>query len=94
MSARVLMNLLNELGKRDKMRGLPIILSLFRNEFNKFNNARARIYHMALRLLWRVCTVCKDQTHLQGQECEVIKDENRRYTESTDCVTPAHFVTH
>ena len=35
MSARVLLNLLNELGKRDKMRGLPSILALFRNEFNK-----------------------------------------------------------
>ena len=49
-SAHVLLNLLNELGKRDKMRGLPSILSLFRNEFNKFNNTRARmlgsIYHM------------------------------------------------
>ena len=32
MSAHVLLNLLNELGKRDKMRGLPRILSLFRNE--------------------------------------------------------------
>ena len=53
MSAHVLLNLLNELGKRDKMRGLPSILSLFRNEFNKFNNTRAQmldfIYHMALR---------------------------------------------
>ena len=41
MSVHVLLNLLNELGKRDKMRGLP---------FNKFNNTRARmldsIYHM------------------------------------------------
>ena len=27
--AHVLLNLLNELGKRDKMRGLPSILSLF-----------------------------------------------------------------
>ena len=57
MSAHVLLNLLNELGKRDKMRGLPSILSLFRNEFNKFNNTRARmldsIYHMTLRLLSR-----------------------------------------
>ena len=41
MSAHVLLNLLNELQKRDKMRGLPSILSLFRNEFNKFNNTRA-----------------------------------------------------
>ena len=50
MSAHVLMNLLNVLGKRDKMRGLPSNLSLFRNELNKFNNTRARmfnsIYHM------------------------------------------------
>ena len=29
MSAHVLLNLLNELGKRNKMRGLPNILSLF-----------------------------------------------------------------
>ena len=29
MSAQVLLNLLNELEKRDKMRGLPSILSLF-----------------------------------------------------------------
>ena len=41
MSAHVLLNLLNELGERDKMRGLPSILSLFRNEFNKFNHTRA-----------------------------------------------------
>ena len=33
MSAHVLLNLLNELGERDKMRGLPSILSLFRNEW-------------------------------------------------------------
>ena len=33
MSAYVLLNLLNELGKRDQMRGLPCTLSLFRNEF-------------------------------------------------------------
>ena len=54
MSTHVLLNLLNELGKRDKIQGLPIILSLFRNKFNKFNNTRARmldsIYHMTLRL--------------------------------------------
>ena len=48
--------LLNSLGKRDKMRGLPSILSLFRNEFNKFNNTRARMldsfYHiMTLRFI-------------------------------------------
>ena len=48
MSAHVLLSLLNELGKRDKMLG-------FRNEFNKFNNTSARmldsIYHLTLGLL-------------------------------------------
>ena len=34
MSVHVLSNLFTELGKSDKMRGLPSILSLFRNEFN------------------------------------------------------------
>ena len=53
MSAHVLLNLLNELGKKDKMRGLLSILCLFRNEFNTFNNTRARMLdsfnHMTLR---------------------------------------------
>ena len=44
MSAHSLLNLLNELGKRNKMRGLP-----------QFNNTRARmldsIYYMTSRLL-------------------------------------------
>ena len=47
MSAPVLLDSLNELGKRDKMRGLPSILSLFRNELNKFNknrNTNVRFY--------------------------------------------------
>ena len=55
MSAHVLLNLLNELRKRDILRGLPSILSLFPNKFNKVNDTRARmldsIYHMTLRLL-------------------------------------------
>ena len=55
MSAHVLLNLLNELRKRDKMQSLSSILSLFRNEFNKFNNTGARtldsIYHMTLILI-------------------------------------------
>ena len=61
MSAHVLLNLLNELGKRDKMRGLPSISSLFCNEFNQFMNTRPRMldfmYYIALRSLkfhfWR-----------------------------------------
>ena len=51
MSAHVLLNLLNEFGKRDKMRGLSSIFPFY-NEFNKFNITRARmlhsIYHMTL----------------------------------------------
>ena len=54
MSAHDLVILLKELGKRDKMRGLPSILSLFRNEFNKFNSTGAQIldslYHLTLKL--------------------------------------------
>ena len=60
MSAHVLLILLNELGKRDKMRGLPSILSLFRNECNEFYNTKARmlysIYHLTHTLkshFWR-----------------------------------------
>ena len=53
MSAHVLLNLLNKLGKRDKMQGLPSILYLFRNKFNKFNNTGGQmldsIYHMTLK---------------------------------------------
>ena len=56
MSAHVLLNLLNKLGKRDKMLGKACraFYLFLRNEFNKFNNTRARmldsIYHMTLRL--------------------------------------------
>ena len=41
MKAHGLLNLLNEFRNRDKMQGLPSILSLFRNEFDKFNNTGA-----------------------------------------------------
>ena len=54
MSAHVLLNLLNKLRKSDKMRGLPSILSLFRNEFSKFIYTGARMlvsfYHMTFKL--------------------------------------------
>ena len=59
MNDNVLLNLLNELWKSDKMRGLLKILSVLRNEFNKFNNTRARmldsICHMTLKLLKTHC---------------------------------------
>ena len=60
MSAHVLLNLLYELGKRDKMRGLPSILALFRNELNKFNKIGAQMFYLSYDIkiilksyLWR-----------------------------------------
>ena len=54
MSVHVLLNLFKELGKTDKMQSLPSILSLFCNEFSKFNTTGAgmldSIYHMTLKL--------------------------------------------
>ena len=74
MSAHVLLNLLNELGKRDKMRGLPSILSLFRNEFNKFNNTRARmldsIYHIKITLKSHFCRKNVINLSLCTQRCD------------------------
>ena len=53
MSAHVLLYLLNELGKKIRCEALPSILSVFPNEFNKFNNIGARmqdsIYRMTLK---------------------------------------------
>ena len=50
MSAHVLLNLLDELGEKIRCEALPSILSVFPNEFNKFNNTGARmqdcVYHM------------------------------------------------
>ena len=85
MSAHVLLNLLNELGKRDKIhvRGLPSILSLFRNEFNKFNNARARmidsIYHMTNTL--KVSKVSKIRNRY-NQVPHLTQDTNGKVTNS------------
>ena len=53
MSARVLLNLLNVLGKKIRCEALPSILSGFPIEFNKFSHTRAQmqdsIYHMTLK---------------------------------------------
>ena len=57
MSAHVLLNLLNELGKRE-VQVLSSISSYFRNELNKFNNTGAimldYIYHMIFKYLDKV----------------------------------------
>ena len=59
------------------MRGLPSILSLFRNEFNKFNNTRARIldsiYHMTNTLkshFWRKSVIILSLHYV----CNVVMD--------------------
>ena len=63
MSVHGLLKFTNELRKIDKMQGLPSILSLYRNEFNTFNNTGARmldsIYHMILTVLktLRLCRI-------------------------------------
>ena len=55
MNAHVLLNLLNEFGESDKMRGL----------FNKFNNTGARmldsIYHLTLKLIKNPFLASKSQ---------------------------------
>ena len=86
MSSHVLFNLLNELRKRYKKRGLSSILSLFYSEFNKFNITRAgmlySIYHMTLKYiniaLWRedfkILTSFKEHyniRHYVTQWCEI-----------------------
>ena len=54
MSAHVLLNLLNELRKRDNMLGKPRIFSLFRFKFNEFNNTEAgmldSVFHMTSKV--------------------------------------------
>ena len=83
MSAHVFLNLLNELGKRDKMRGLPSILSLFRNEFNKFNKTRARmldsIYHVTNTLKSHFCRKNVIILSLYTQSCYGRHNVSRKY---------------
>ena len=76
MRALVLLNLLNESGKRDTRRGLPSILSLFRNELNEFNNActNVRFYlsndfeiFFCKRVFgMKTCRVCPKYATLKG----------------------------
>ena len=55
MSAHVLLNSLNELGKEIKCEACRAFYLFFRNEFDKLNNTRGRMldsfYHMTLLLL-------------------------------------------
>ena len=54
ISARVLLNLLNELGKKIRCKALPSFLAVFPNKFKNFNNTGARMQdsilcHMTLK---------------------------------------------
>ena len=53
ISAHVLLNLLNELGKKIRCKALPSNLSVFPKSLYKFNNTGARMqdsnYHMTLK---------------------------------------------
>ena len=68
MRAHVLLNLLNELGKSDKIRGLPSILLLFRNEVKKVSYTGARmldsIYHMIWAVTCGFLAMCVDSDEL------------------------------
>ena len=58
MSAHVLLNLLNELGKRDKMIGLPSILSIFAMSINAIIAdvwMLDFVYHMTLNYFEIMC---------------------------------------
>ena len=65
MSAHALLNSLNALGKQIRCEALPSILSVFPNEFNKFDNTGARmqdsIYHMTLKSIF-ISDFCTKQS--------------------------------
>ena len=63
------------------MLGFPSILSLIRNEFNKFNNTRAQmldsIYHMTLsRALTRILKTGVQDSHLAKNRSPTGKSES------------------
>ena len=73
MRAHVLLNLLIKLRKREKIRSLRNIISLFHNKFNEFNHTGARmignksILCMTLKLLKKHIFGVKTSTF-----CEII----------------------
>ena len=64
-----LLNLLNELGEKDQMRGFAEHLFCFTNELKEFNNTGARmqdsIYHMTLKshFISKCCTTISRFSH-------------------------------
>ena len=97
MIAHVLLNLLNELGKRDIMRGLPSILSLFRTEFNKFNKTGARmldsIHPLSLKshFCHKNVTICH---HVRNAVMDVIAFPLNLYTTNVLSILMHGFISH
>ena len=87
MRALLLLIFLNELRKRDKMWGLPSILSLFCNKFNKFSNTGAwmidSFYHITLELF------CNDNIGVKTSRfCHIYKDHNAVMPVRLETVAP------
>ena len=79
MSGHVLLNLFKKLRKRDKMRGLPSILSLFHNEINELGNTGAGIldsvYHMTLKLAYfKITFFWRETSSFCHLLCNIIMD--------------------
>ena len=75
----VLLNLLNELGKKIRCETVPSILSVFPNEFNKFNDTGARmqdfiLYHMTLKTL--LTNFAPKRHNFAIRKCDVFMDVN------------------
>ena len=54
MSAHVLLNLLNEIRKSDKMQDLPSIVSPLSNRLNKSNNTGAQMLYSIYRMTFKL----------------------------------------
>ena len=71
VSAHILLNLLNELGKKIRCDALLSILLVCTSKFNKFNNTGARIqdsiYHMTLKSHLFVFFATKRQDSVIGK---------------------------
>ena len=74
MSAHVLLNLLNELAKRDKMRGMPSILCLFCNKFSTLNNTGTLMLDSILSLDLKII-----KSHIFGMKTSRLSSFTQRY---------------
>ena len=64
MSAHVLLNLLNKIGKKIRCKALLSILLVFPDEFNKFNNTGARMQSSIYQMTLKSHFICKIYTKM------------------------------